>query len=437
MRSLQITRNMTVFLLLIFCLQINGCNSENSKEEKQEAKEMSFLSIWAEDNDNSKLILALTEEYKKINPNFTMDFELVSAENLQQKVKVLVASKSVPDLFVYEAGKPIIELIDAGVLLDIEKTFTELGIMDSLDPGAVSLLKRMAGNKGLYDLPLGMNIEGIWYNKKMFADLGLQPPQTWSELMDVCDTLLANGIQPFTAGGKDKWPITRIINMYVMRKLGVDAMERASAGEISFTDPGFIEAATIVQNMVKKGYFGEGLVTVDYSTAADTLFSGNAAMLYNGSWFSQDLNNEERNPLGQDGVGFFNIPLVEGGVGSMDEYSVNCGNIISLSAEKYDEQTGDWLKFVFSRFGDYAMEQDGTFKGFKVSKMPDDLSTYTRIIGEELGKVQNAGLWFEASMDEKTSQVAQNYAQTLCIMETTPEEYFRQIELSSTEYRNK
>ena len=81
--------------------------------------------------------MKLTKEYQKDNPNFNLEFELVAAEDLRQKVKVFVSGKSVPDVFVYESGKPIVELIDAGILLDIKKTFTELGIMDFLYPGVV------------------------------------------------------------------------------------------------------------------------------------------------------------------------------------------------------------------------------------------------------------------------------------------------------------
>jgi raffinose/stachyose/melibiose transport system substrate-binding protein len=434
MKSLSSNKMICILAILLICLQI-GVFAGSKKETG--GKNLTFLSIWPEDKDNSKLIMDLSKEFQKANPGFNIEFELVAAENLRQKVKVLVSSKSVPDLFIYESGKPIVELIDAGVLLNIEKTFSELGIMDSLDPGAVSLLKRLADNRGLFDLPLGMNVEGIWYNKKMFAKLGLKPPKTKTELVNVCNTLIANGIQPFTAGGKDKWPLTRIINMYVMRKMGVDAMEKAAKGEISFTEPGFIEAAAAVQNMVRAGYFGKGIVTVDYSAAADMLFSGKAAMLYNGSWFTQDLNDPARNLLGPDGIGFFNIPLVEGGVGTMDDYSVNCGNILVLSAASYDEKTGEWLKYVIPRLGDYAMETFGKMQGYRVTNMPADLPPYTKIVAEELKKVKNAGLWFEASMDDKTTQVAQDYGQSLFLLEITPEDYFMQIEKSSAEFRNK
>lgn len=401
-----------------------------------QAKTISFLSIWPETNDNSKLILDLTKEYQATHPNFKVDFELIDTNSLQQKVKVLLASDDLPDVFAYESGTPILELIDAGKVVDVEKAFKDLGIYDYLDTGAVSLLKRLASNKGLYDLPLGMNVEGIWYNKADFKKAGISaPPKTWDEMMADCEKLKAVGIQPFTAGGKDKWPLSRVLNMYVMRKLGVDGLEKAVNGKLSFTDPAFIEAAKAVQDMAKKDYFGKGITTVDYATSADTLFSGKAAMLYNGSWFAENLNDPKRNVAGPDGIGFFNIPLVKGGVGTMDDYSVNCGTIICLSKAKYDKTTADWVKYVFTRMGDKAMKDYGAVKGYKTTVTNKDLSSYTKLIQAELKKVKNAGLWFEADFDSKTSQVAQDDIQALFIGVLTPEQYWKDIDAANKEYQ--
>jgi ABC-type glycerol-3-phosphate transport system substrate-binding protein len=83
------------------------------------AKTIRFLSIWPETTDNSKLILDLTKEYQKTHPQFKVDFELIDTNSLQQKVKVLLASNDLPEAFAYESGKPILELIDAGKVVNI------------------------------------------------------------------------------------------------------------------------------------------------------------------------------------------------------------------------------------------------------------------------------------------------------------------------------
>lgn len=431
-----------LLLMIVFMVSMTGCSgstksTSGSAKSDKTSKTIKFLSIWAEDNDNSKLILDLSKDYKKENPNFNVDFEFVAANDLQQKVKVLLASNDLPDVFAYESGTPLVELINAKAVIDVEKTFKDLGIYDCLDDGAVSLLKNLVQGKGLYDAPLGLNVEGIWYNKALFSKAGVtKTPGTWDELMQTCDQLSKAGIQPFTAGGKDKWPLTRILNAYIFRSMGVDAVQKASAGKLSFKDPAFIKAATVVQDMSKKGYFGKGVVTVDMGTAQSMLMNGQAAMLYNGSWFTQNLNDKSQNAAGTDGIGFFNVPLVSGGPGKMDEYSMNCGNILCFSSKKYDAATGEWMKYVFSKIGDEAMNKTGSFKGYKINKMPDNIPSYTKIVGDQLKAAKGSTLWFEATFDTKTSTIAQDNIQPLVNGEMTPADYMGQLETSSAAYRS-
>ncbi|QHQ61011.1 extracellular solute-binding protein [Anaerocolumna sedimenticola] len=395
--------------------------------DKQVAKKIKILSIWAEDKDNGKLITDLTKKYiAEVNPNFEYEFELVSADNLKQKISTLVASDDLPDVFVYESGKPIVELIEAGKLLDVGKALEDLGVADMLDEGAVSLLKTLSGTDELYDLPLGMNVEGFWYNKALFEQAGVEVPATWEDFEAACAKLQAAGIQPLTAGGADKWPLTRLINAYVMRSMGVDAMQKAANGEAKYTDPGYVAAAQKLQDLAAKGYFGEGVTTVDQNTAGNMLLSGEAAMFYNGSWFTEALT-ADTNPAGADGIGFFNIPVVDETKGTITEYSMNCGNILALDKAKYDEGTAGWLKYMVENLGNEAMTQFGAVKGYKYD-VTGELSTYSQIVADELGKVTKASTWFEAAMNSETSTVAQDNVQTLVNGDSSAQDYMQSIQ---------
>ncbi len=396
-------------------------------DDKQIAKKIKILSIWAEDKDNGKLITDLTKRYiSDVNPNFEYEFELVSADNLKQKIATLVASDDLPDVFVYESGKPIVDLIEADKLLDVGKALEDLGVADMLDEGAVSLLKTLSGTDELYDLPLGMNVEGFWYNKALFEQADVEIPTTWEDFEAACAKLQAAGIQPLTAGGADKWPVTRLINAYVMRSMGVDAMQKAADGEAKYTDAGYVAAAAKIQDLASKGYFGEGVTTVDQNTAGNMLLSGEAAMFYNGSWFTEALT-ADTNPAGADGIGFFNIPVVDEAKGTITEYSMNCGNILALDKSKYDEGTAGWLKYMVENIGNEAMTQFGAVKGYKYD-VAGELSTYSQIVADELAKVSKASTWFEAAMNSETSTVAQDNVQTLINGDATPQEYMQSIQ---------
>lgn len=389
-----------------------------------------ILSMWPEDdNDSGSVLKQVTENYiKEVNPDFKYEFEVVSSDNLKQKVATLAASNDLPDVFAYDAGTPLIELIDAGLVLNVGEKLTEMGSFENVDASAVDFLTGLTGTEALYDLPLGQNIEGFWYNKACFEKAGIEKaPETWDEMLEDAEKLMAAGIQPFAVGASEQWPATRLVNAYVIRKLGADAMDRAYKGEIKYTDPGLVEAAAMLQSMTEKGYFGEGPTTVDQNTAAEMIMAGEAAMIYNGSWYVSALS-ADTNPAGPDGVGFFNIPTVEGGVGTATEYSMNCGTILALSNEKYDSVTEGWLKYFTENAGDWAINNQGTLRGYTIKDVPETLSDYSKMVAEEIEKATGSATWFEAAMDSELSQIAQENVQSLMNGDITPEEYAQSLQ---------
>lgn len=397
-----------------------------------------YLTVQQENEGWPKIIKELTEEYAAQNPNVKWKYEYIPQTDLMQKIQLLAAVDSLPLLFNYESGVPLLDLINANKVLDIESTFKNLGIYEELNPGIVSVLKGLVGDIGLYALPLEMNIEGFWYNKKFFADNGLQEPQTWEELAGVAEKLHQAGIQPFAISGIQKWPITRLINGYVIRKYGTDVMIRVMNGELKVTDAGFVEAARLIYEWGEKGYFGPGVNTLDYGPAQDLFLQGKAAIYYMGSWALRDFNNPEVNKIGIENIGIFNVPLVAGGVGTLDEWSVNAGQTTSVSKAKFEEHPeviGDWMKYVFSHYGDRAMKELGLITGFQVKEMPEEPSPLTKMILEKIASVKGGAFWFEALFDPRTTSIAWDNAQLLAIGMMTPEEYMEELQKAIDEQR--
>ena len=157
------------------------------------------------------------------------------------------------------------------------------------------------------------------------------------------------------------------------------------------------------------------------------VMNGEAAIIYNGSWYVGQLNSDA-NAAGPDGIGFFNVPEVSGGPGTVTEYSMNCGTILALSSSKYDETTDGWLKYFVSNAGDYAMDTQGSFRGYTISEMPSDISGYTQLVSDELNKVTGTSAWFEAAMDSELSQIAQENVQSLMNGDMTPEDYTQSLQ---------
>lgn len=402
-------------------------------EDPQLEKTFKILSIWDQESDNGELITKICDQYiAEVNPNFSYEYEYVSSDDLRTKVATLVSSNDLPDMFAYEAGAPLVDYIDAGKVVNITELLEQYDCSDALDPSAVSLLATLSGTEDIYDLPLGMNVEGFWYNKALFEEAGIEnPPTTWDEFEEDCQILQDAGIQPLSAGGSDKWGVTRVINAYLVRTAGADAMLNAKNGDASYTDPEYVAAAAKVQEWADKGWFGEGVNTVDMTTAGQMLMNGQAAMFYNGSWFAENLNDTSANTAGEDGIGFFNVPVADENISPITEYSMNCGNILCLSQDKCDEATGWFTKYFVENMGNVAMETQGTVKGYVYTASSDDAPAYTQIVLDELGKAQSAFTWFEATMVSEVSSVAQEQVQALMTGDITPEEYMQLIQDAS------
>ncbi|MBN2221115.1 MAG: extracellular solute-binding protein [Vallitaleaceae bacterium] len=413
----------SLFIFIGFMDDKYSIDSENQLNKDV----MEILSIWPEDSDNGKLIVKLTEQYiEEVNPEFKYEYKLVSVDKLDETIATLLSSDDLPDVFVYDSGEPLKQLIKRDVLLDIGAALNEKEAYQYLDERATELLKALSDTQTLYDLPLGLNVEGFWYNKNIFNQWDMKPPTTWDEFFEVCEAFLEVGIQPLSAGGADKWPLTRYINAYAYRSMGSSIMDRAAEGQIAYTAEGLIKAAQILAEMVQKGYFGNNVMTVDQDSAGDMLLKGEAAMFYNGSWFTEKLVSDS-NPSGEDGIGFFPIPIIDESISSLSEFPMNCGNILAMSKAKYNEQTADWLYYFVSHIGDLAMDEFGAVKGYQYH-FEGELSNYSELVASTIESATSSTKWFEASMKSDMRRVAQDSVQALIAGDISGEEYMELIE---------
>jgi ABC-type glycerol-3-phosphate transport system substrate-binding protein len=65
---------------------------------------------------------------------------------------------------------------------------------------------RYTGDNKLYTLPIYADMAGLFYNKTIFSQLGITPPTTWAEWMDINAKLKAAGYEPVGWAGNDIGP---------------------------------------------------------------------------------------------------------------------------------------------------------------------------------------------------------------------------------------
>lgn len=426
-----------VFAILLSLALFVGIGGVAVASEAQEPYNIKLLTIWSPSDagNDGAIMFKLAEEYCAANPNFSFEYDMCEQFDMPSKLSVLISSNDVPDIFIYEDGGALDALVERDAIVNISKDFSKLGftLEDLYSETALRTKHTLSNFEDIYSLPHRIVTEGVWYNKTLFAEHGLEAPETWAEMEALCDKLLALGIQPFATSGLTEWPITRWIMLYASRLEGntvhLDA-SRLQNGR-RFTDEVFVKAAAKAQEMFQKGYFGTGFNSIDYFTMNSMFMTGKAAMVYNGSWVTSQFSSNLEGELKDTEIGIFNVPGIEGSKISLEEAdginALNTNMAICLGKAKFDAGTNnDFLKYVFENFGE-RQQQIGAMTAYDVDFRAGELTPMAELFVSMLDKVKSSTLWFEAKMDSGTSDVALENAQLLAEGTMTPEEYCERL----------
>jgi raffinose/stachyose/melibiose transport system substrate-binding protein len=410
--------------LLAGCGGTSGGSSLNSNGSAA----IEFLSVQQANQGWPLVLSTLTTQYAKDHPGTTFKVNYVGQPTqLIQQIQLLAGQGALPILYNTPSNDLMAQLSKNGELLDVGATFQQLGVYNELVPAAVTIANKIYGSP-LTVLPFELNIEGFWYNKKMFAQNGIQPPQTFDQLTQIAASFQQKGIQPFTASGTQGWPITRLISNYLYRKIGPDAMDNVKSGQAKLTDPNYVEAAQVVANLGKLGYFGKGVATLDYQPAEDLFLQGKAAMYYMGSWAVRDFTNPSMTKIGASNIGYFPFPNVTGGAGSIDQIAMNDGQTTSVNKKKYNTTIGQWLAYIAKNYGDMALQKEGAVTGFVVHNKPANVDPLTTAILDQVAKVKQPVLWFEAQFSQKATNISQQDAPLLVTGAMAPKDFMTAVQ---------
>ena len=160
--------------------------SADSKDERT----IKVLTIWNENvQGGTQTLKKLSDEYCEQHPEIKVDIEVVAQTDMNSKLSVLAASNELPDLFIEVDTAQANTFITQGLVKNVDEFLADNGLQDILSESTHDGLINLQGTTGvddLYILPTEQNIEGFWYNKKMFEENGWEVPTTMDEFMKIC-----------------------------------------------------------------------------------------------------------------------------------------------------------------------------------------------------------------------------------------------------------
>lgn len=212
----------------------------------------------------------------------------------QQAIKSSLRSAEAPGIFTWWSGYRLEELSQQGGLQDLTSLWESQTDDGNLQAG-------MADNFSFegkqYAVPNAVSYWPVFYNKRVFEQNGLQPPNSWEELISAADTLKQSGVTPFYATLDGRWPAFIWFEEFLIRT-DPDFYNRLMQGEASYTDSVVVDVMKEWKSMIDAGYFTNLDIPLD-ATAIGEFQQGNFAMLPIGTWFNNGMLDEGLKP-GED-----------------------------------------------------------------------------------------------------------------------------------------
>lgn len=163
---------------------------------------------------------------------------------------------------------------------------------DRVEPSAFGAYEQ---NGELYGVPIStMSTSTIYYNKDLFAELGIEVPETYEDVVAAVPKFAEKGIIPMIHQGANAplWPMWYFETFSQASGKPIEATAANLAGEGKFNDEAGIEAFALIKKWVDDGVLSKDSLSVDQAGMRAAFVNGKAAMYYGGTWEIPSLRDE-------------------------------------------------------------------------------------------------------------------------------------------------
>lgn len=442
-----------LFLLLAgLALVITGCaqaeplpaeapEEEVEVEEQVEAEEPSqpaeeiTITLWhvygpemAGANEwFNEAITAFEEEY----PNITIEQEITPNDQYKVKLKTAIAAGEAADAFMVYAGGWTEPYAKDGALLEIDKYLDEDNWRNDWISGGLDML---SWDGKTYGVTGALRTTHFWYNKEVFEKYNLEPPETWDEFTTVVETLKENGVTPLAMGNKERWQ-GDFYAIYLFSRLGGwdawdSAINRKGDG---WADPSMVKALEMLQELVKMEAFTEGTNGVGAMDVNNSFFTGEAAMILNGTFFLDQVKSLAPEGFYENNLGYFNFPVIEDGKGSIQDFQGSTAFAFVVNSQtEHPDEVMSFYRFLFAPENMKELCSKTGWVSTVKGTIPDDADQLTLSIASDAENMTHLYPFADSAMVPALFEIFADAVQATIGLDITPQEAVEMLEEAAT-----
>ncbi|MFG6335689.1 MAG: extracellular solute-binding protein [Lachnospiraceae bacterium] len=254
-------------------------------------------SVWGCGNDSDGRIEVEIVQYKPEAANYFKTVEeafnsthddihltISSPNDAMAILKTRFIREDYPDIIGIGGDINYSYFVDADILADI----SEYEGMQDVNEGYLEIAEalELVPVDGTYILPYAANAAGVLYNREMFEEHGWQIPETWDEMLALCDEIAAEGILPFYFGFKDIWTCLAPWNAMAVELAPSDTTRQVNKGLTTFSKE-YEELAE--KYMALLPYGPDDPFAYNYNDACTAFARGESAMYPIGSYAAPQI----------------------------------------------------------------------------------------------------------------------------------------------------
>jgi len=273
----------------------------------------------------------LIKPYEDTHPNVKID--ILVKNQLQEVLRTAIIAGEGPDIIMTMGPAEANRFAAAGYLLPLDEYLTKYCLTDEI-PDIFLDIGKVGDN--IYSIPKSIESMGVIYNKSLFEENGWKKPTNSKEWIELLNNIKEKGLIPIAAGNANWKPTNEhYVTVYLNHYAGPENVYKALKGELSWSDPIFVDAIKMLKSDFKNFWPDYSIYSVLTQEDFVPLVSmRQSAMFIVGTWGFQWLTDPNYWPS-NDEAGWFpfpnlrekvEYPIVDIGIGSTLSVNKNSPN---------------------------------------------------------------------------------------------------------------
>ncbi len=345
----------------------------------------------------------VASDYEAANPKVKVDLQQVGDQPYKDKIRVLAASKKMPDIYFSWAGDFGSKFVRAGLSADLSSVIapdTEWGA--TFSPAALNAFK-LDGK--FYGVPIDLDAKYMAYNKALFAKVGAQPPTTLEEMISTCGKLKAAGYTPIAFGNQYGWPAIHYITQLNAYDVPADVRNTDyNPATGAFTDPGYEQALTQFAD-IAKACFAKGTNGLSHEAGQAEFLDSKAGMHYLESLEFQVLTaNGGASEALANNWDFFRLPAPANAAGDKGAITGAPDGFMVNPQSKNAALAVDFLKFMTSQEnGKQMVSQLGWLSPVQGTATSENSFPQLEATLADISKASDFAIWLDTVTNAKVA----------------------------------